>query len=293
MEYLKGLGVALVTPMDEHRTIDWQGYEKLLAWVTKGGVDYLIVNGTTGESPTVEWNELLDLVQFTFEHAGQLPLWVGAGGNNSSKIFHSIQKLASQFPKIHGFLSVSPYYNKPTQQGIFEHYKYLSQASDKPILLYNIPSRTASEIAIDTILRLAELPTIVGVKDSLNDVNKSMELAAKVREDFILLSGDDSMTLPLMACGYHGVISVLANAKPDTCKKIVNACRQGDFATARKLHYEVLPLIHLLFKEGNPAGIKACLEHLSISKRYVRLPLIEASQALFAELAPYFAAATA
>lgn len=292
MDYLKGLGVALVTPMDEKKQIDWQAYGRLLTWAIKGGVDYLIVNGTTGESPTIEWNELLDLIQFTLEHADNLPVWVGAGGNNSSKIFLNMQKIVTQFPRISGFLSVSPYYNKPTQNGIFEHYKFLSQATDKPILLYNIPSRTASEIAIDTILRLAELPAIIGVKDSLNDVNKSMELAAKVRKDFILLSGDDSMTLPLMACGYHGTISVLANAKPHVCKKIIKACQTNDFTLARKLHYQVLPLIQLLFKEGNPAGIKACLEHLGISKRYVRLPLVEASQALFTELAPYFAAAT-
>jgi 4-hydroxy-tetrahydrodipicolinate synthase len=282
IEDLKGLGVAMVTPFDENRKIDFKSLERLTRFLVESDVDYLVVNGTTGESVTLSNEEVYEVLASVLEHAENKPVWVGCGGNDTLKIAKKMEKFEKDFP-IKGFLSVSPYYNKPTQKGIKAHYEYLAKSTSKPIILYNIPGRTASEISIETILQLTEIQNIVGIKDAVNDVNKSMLLASKVPSHFALLAGDDSMALPLFACGYHGVISVVGNILPKEFKQMINFALMQDFENARKLHYKLLPLMIALFKEGNPTGVKACLEILGICERYVRLPLVEVSHELYQE----------
>lgn len=284
---LKGLGVAMVTPFNEKREIDFQGLERLIQFLIKSHVNYLVVNGTTGESVTLSNEEVNEVLKFVIEHAGNTPVWVGCGGNDTFKLAKKMSKFEADFP-IKGFLSVSPYYNKPTQKGIYAHYEYLAKSTSKPIILYNIPGRTASEISIETILQLSEIQNIVGIKDAVNDINKSMLLASQVHKDFALLAGDDAMALPMLACGYHGVISVIGNIKPIEFKKMIDFALKQDFENARKLHYEMFPLMIALFKEGNPTGAKACLEILGICSKYVRLPLVEASENLMLELKKIF-----
>ncbi len=284
---LKGLGVAIVTPFNEKREIDFQGLERLIQFLVKSQVDYLVVNGTTGESVTLSNEEVNEVLQFVIEHAGNIPVWVGCGGNDTHKLAKKMAKFELDF-QIKGFLSVSPYYNKPTQKGIFAHYDYLSKSTSKPIILYNIPGRTASEISIETILQLSEIQNIVAIKDAVNDINKSMLLASQVHKDFALLAGDDAMALPMLASGYHGVISVIGNIKPVEFKKMIDFALNQEMEKARKLHYEMLPLMISLFKEGNPAGVKACLEMIGICDKYVRLPLVEASENLVLELKKNF-----
>ncbi|GIV43404.1 MAG: 4-hydroxy-tetrahydrodipicolinate synthase [Bacteroidia bacterium] len=280
---LKGLGVAMVTPFNEKREIDFQGLKRLIDFLVHAKVDYLVVNGTTGESVTLSNEEVNEVLQFVIKNSGDVPVWVGCGGNDTLKIAKKMAKFEADF-KIKGFLSVSPYYNKPTQKGILAHYQYLSRSTSKPIILYNIPGRTASEISIETILQLSEIENIVGVKDAVNDINKSMLLASRMHKDFALLAGDDAMALPMLACGYHGVISVIGNIKPIEFKQMIHWALNQELEKARKLHYEMLPLMGALFKEGNPVGVKACLEILNICRKYVRLPLVEASEDLFLEL---------
>ncbi len=280
---LKGLGVAIVTPFNAQKKIDFHGLERLVQFLVDAGVDYLVVNGTTGESVTLTTEEVNEVLQAVIEKAKDIPIWLGCGGNDTLKLSKKIEKFDAKF-NFSGYLSVSPYYNKPTQKGIFVHYEYLAKSSPKPIILYNIPGRTASEIHVDTILRLSEIPNIVGVKDAVNDMNKSMILASRAPKNFALLAGDDTMALPLLACGYHGVISVIGNIMPQPFKKMIDLALNQAFDEARKLHYEMLPLMIALFKEGNPVGVKACLEILGICERFVRLPLVEASETLIEEL---------
>lgn len=286
IQNLKGLGVAIVTPFDEKKIIDFKGLERLVQFLVHSKVDYLVVNGTTGESVTLSNEEVNEVLQCVIENAGDTPVWVGCGGNDTLKLAKKMTQLASHY-KIEGFLSVSPYYNKPTQKGILAHYQFLSQSTSKPIILYNIPGRTASEIQLETILELSAIENIVGVKDAVNDINKSMLLASKVHKNFALLAGDDAMALPMLACGYHGVISVIGNIKPTEFKQMIDFAVNQEFDKARKIHYDLLPLMVSLFKEGNPVGVKACLKILGICEHYVRLPLVEASENLFSELKNY------
>jgi 4-hydroxy-tetrahydrodipicolinate synthase len=284
---LKGLGVAIVTPFHQEKHIDFKALEYLIEFLVHAEVDYLVVNGTTGESVTLSNEEVHEVLSLVIEKAKNVPVWLGCGGNDTTKLSKKFQKFEADF-KINGFLSVSPYYNKPTQKGIYKHYEFLAKSTSKPIILYNIPGRTASEISIETILQLSEIENIVGIKDAVNDMNKSMVLASKVPKNFALLAGDDAMALPLLAAGYHGVISVIGNIKPKEFKSMIYAALNDDFVTARKLHYEMLPLMISLFKEGNPTGVKACLEMLGICKKFVRLPLVEASEELMNELKKNF-----
>lgn len=286
IQNLKGLGVAIVTPFDEKKAIDFKGLERLVQFLIHSNVDYLVVNGTTGESVTLSNEEVNEVLQCVVENAGSKPVWVGCGGNDTLKLAKKMTQFTSDY-KIEGFLSVSPYYNKPTQKGILAHYQFLSQSTSKPIILYNIPGRTASEIQLETILELSAIENIVGVKDAVNDINKSMLLASNIHKNFALLAGDDAMALPMLACGYHGVISVLGNIKPNEFKQMIDFALNQEFDKARKIHYDLLPLMISLFKEGNPVGVKACLKILGICEHYVRLPLVEASENLFSEIKNY------
>jgi len=284
MQRWNGLGVAMVTPFTTEGKLDLSAVERLTKHLVDGYVDYLVPIGTTGESVTLTNEETEDLLEVIFaSNTPRIPVLLGCGGNDTRKVAKRMERFASKF-KISGFLSVSPYYNKPTQEGIFQHYTFLSQTTDLPIILYNIPGRTASEIFVPTVLRLAENKHIVAVKDATGDLIKAMHLIKNKPADFQVLAGDDAITLPALACGFEGVISVIGNALPLQFGQMVRAAMQEDFSMAKKMHLEMIEIIDLLFREGNPAGIKAALKSLGICGTTVRLPLLEASDALQNEI---------
>lgn len=282
MQELKGLGVAMVTPFSDNQSVDYAGLERLVKHLHKGA-DYLVVMGTTGESATLSEEEQMAVLGFVTEiNAGKLPIVYGMGGNATA----ALARRMADFPKadhrdVVAFLSVSPYYNKPNQEGIVQHYKALSTATPLPIIAYNVPGRTGSNILPETTLRLAqEARKVIGIKEAAASIEQVMHLARILPPDFLLISGDDALVLPHMACGGHGVISVVGNAYPDLFGKMVHAAAAGDYATARALHYRILPLISSLFAEGNPTGIKEVLRHLGICGNAHRLPLVPASKGL-------------
>ena len=282
----KGTGVALVTPFCNDGKLDLPALTRLIDHVVQGGVDYIVVQGTTGESATLNPDERRKVFAATAEHlADRAKLVVGLGGNNTDALLNDVENI--DLSLFDGILSVSPYYNKPTQAGIYRHYAALAKATDKPIILYNIPGRTASNITVDTMLQLAaDFKNIVAVKEASGNLPQIMEMLQRKSADFALLSGDDALTWPLLALGAAGVISVTANAFPRTFCGMVNAGLQGDVDKARRAHFKLLPLFDLLFQEGNPAGIKAALAIKKIiDSDVVRLPLVKASPALREKLA--------
>lgn len=278
MNIFKGTGVALVTPFKTDFSIDFDGLKKLVRLQIEGGVDFLVVQGTTGESPTLnaaEKAEILDTV--LIENNGKLPVVFGAGGNDTLKVAETIH----QIPKgVDGILSVSPYYNKPTQEGIFQHYQYLAEHTDLPIILYNVPGRTGSNVLAETTLRLAEIPNIVAMKEASGNFDQIMEILRCRPEGFGVLSGDDAITMPLIAAGADGVISVVGQAFPEKFTGMVNAVLKGDLALSRALHYDLLPVTRMLFEEGNPGGVKVALEARQLMSQVMRRPLIKVSAGL-------------
>lgn len=274
----KGLGVAMITPFQENGDIDFPALVKLTNFLIDGGVDYLVVQGTTGESPTLSGQEKAEVLKTVCETAaGRKPIVYGVGGNNTRTIAESFKMLDKGL--VQGILSVSPYYNKPTQQGIYEHYKVLAQSTDLPIILYNVPGRTSSNVLPDTTLRLAnDFKNIIGVKEASGNMEQIMDIINRKPADFLVISGDDAITLPILAAGGDGVISVIGNAFPKPFADMVHACMDGKMEEARKLHYKMLPIIPLLFAEGNPGGIKEATKHLGITGNTVRLPLVNVSE---------------
>lgn len=276
---LKGCGVAMVTPFSENGRVDFAALERLVKHLHEGA-DYLVVMGTTGEAVTLDFEEQAAVLDFVVEiNAGKLPVVFGIGGNNTKVV---AERMASFDPaKAVAFLSVSPFYNKPSQEGIYRHFAALSEASPLPIIAYNVPSRTGSNVLPDTVLRMAEnLKNVAGVKEAAGNIEQVMHLARILPADFLLLSGDDALVLPHMLCGGHGVISVVANAYPRRFGDVVRLSAKGHWDEARLLHYRLLPLISDLFREGNPAGIKEILKHLNICGNAHRLPLVPASKLL-------------
>lgn len=276
---LKGLGVAMVTPFQENGSIDYDGLERLVKHLHKGA-DFLVVMGTTGEAVTLSQKEQFEILDFIQEiNAGKLPVVYGIGGNNTAEVAGQMRDFDRKGVK--AFLSASPAYNKPTQEGIYHHYKALDEASNLPIILYNVPGRTASNVLPATVKRIAEnCRKVVAIKEAAGSIEQVMELARILPEDFLLLSGDDAISMPHMACGGHGVISVVGNAYPALFGSVISDCAKGDFEKARNNHYRLLPLIANLFKEGNPGGVKEVLKHLGICENYMRLPLYPVSKAL-------------
>jgi len=282
MNKLKGLGVALVTPMHEDGSIDFVGLENLLVHTQKG-VDYWVVMGTTGENATLSKSEKRSILDFVLTHNPKnLPVVWGWGGNNTQELIKEMKTF--DISGITAFLSVSPYYNKPSQEGIYQHYKALAKVSPLPIILYNVPSRTGSNMTAETTLRLAQDPNIIGIKEASSDITQCMDIAAGKSDDFLLISGDDVATIPLMSMGGVGVISVLANAFAQEYGEIVSSTAKADFKNAQKIAFKLQETFHLAFAEGNPAGIKQMLANLSICKPYVRLPLVKASENLKGKL---------
>ena len=274
-----GSGVALVTPFKEDKSIDFTAVRKLVQLQILGGTDFLVVQGTTGESPTLSQEEKLKLLETIIdENAGKLKIIYGIGGNNTILVGETLKQL--KIEGVDGILSVSPYYNKPTQKGIIEHFKYISSCTELPIILYNVPGRTGSNILAETTLTLAEIPNIVAIKEASGNMDQIMEIIRLRKPNFGVISGDDAITMPLIAAGADGVISVVANALPEKFSRMVHAAINGDLDSARKEHYDLLAITRMFFEEGNPGGVKVALAHRKIMNEFMRLPLIPVSDAL-------------
>ncbi len=277
MQELKGVGVALVTPFDSEGKIDFPAFEKLIDHVIRGGVDYLVVQGTTGESPVLSKTEKQEVLNAAVNvAAGRLPVVFGIGSNHTQGVIDAYRSF--DLGDVAAILSVSPYYNKPTQEGIYQHFKAISDSFDHPVILYNVPGRTRSNMTAETTLRLAtECDNIVAVKEASGDLDQMGSIIKGRPDGFLVLSGDDNLVLPQMAIGADGVISVVANAFPDPFSEMVHLAGEGRIADARNFYYLLHDIIPLLFVEGNPAGVKAALNMLGICEEYLRLPLVELS----------------
>ncbi len=284
-EMLKGTGVALVTPFHNNGTVDYIALEKLVKHVIKGGADFLVALGTTSEAPVLSKDEKTAVLNHIIDvNKNKLPVIVGAGGNNTQCIVDMLKSM--DFDHISGILSVAPYYNKPNQKGLYYHFKAIASASPVPVILYNVPGRTSSNIAAETTLRLAdEFDKITGVKEASGDLSQVMQIIKNRPAGFSVLSGDDALTYPMMALGADGVISVVANAFPKQFSKMIQYSLSGEYDAARKLHYELLELMEALFEDGNPAGVKAALETLGILRNQLRLPLVKANKATYNKIA--------
>jgi 4-hydroxy-tetrahydrodipicolinate synthase len=279
MNKFRGLGVAMVTPFDSKHNVDYPALVKLAKHLVNGGVDYLVVMGTTGESVTIDEDEKDQIIATVIEtNAGKLPVVLGVGGNNTRGV---CKKLASLNTKgIDGILSVSPYYNKPIQAGIVEHYKAVADSTDLPIILYNVPGRTSSNVLPETTIKIATAcKNVVAVKEASGSVDQIMKIIKDKPDNFLVISGDDTITLPLMAAGADGVISVVGNAFPESFRKVVHGGDGSDLETARREHYRLFDITNLLFAEGNPGGIKEALQFLGICENHMRLPLYNVSPA--------------
>lgn len=271
----KGLGVALVTPFNKNKEVDYSALERLVKHQLSNGTDFLVVMGTTGESVTLSKEERLNVLDFIIDvNKGKLPIVYGMGGNNTQGIIDEIK--AGSWNKVDAFLSVAPYYNKPTQDGIYAHFSAISEVSPKPIILYNVPGRTASNILPETVIKLAQNhQNIIAVKEASGSLDQMMQIIKNKPNNFAVLSGDDAYLLAQMALGADGVISVIANAYPTTFGLIANN-KEG----AYEAHYELVDLINAIFEQGNPAGIKEVLAYLNIMETHLRLPLVNVDQNL-------------
>ena len=284
MDKIKGTGVALVTPFNEDKSLDYKGLENLLNHVIDGGIDYLVLMGTTGESVTLSKGEKVAVVDFCKKiNNSRIPVVLGIGGNNTMQVVEDIK--SANLDGIDAILSVSPAYNKPSQEGIYQHYKMISGNCPLPIIVYNVPGRTASNISAETTVRLAnDFENIVAVKEASGDMDQIMKIIKNKPSDFVVLSGDDGLTLPMIHMGAEGVISVIGQSHPKEYSDMVSFGLSGNQEIANQLHNKLYDFYVPLYAEGNPVGIKACLELLGICKSQVRLPLVEASDAIKNEL---------
>ena len=278
MKTFKGSGVALVTPFQTDGSIDLAALKALVTMQIKGGTDFLVVQGTTGESPTLGQEEKRLVLDTVLEvNNGQLPVVYGVGGNNT----FALEPLLKNVPSgVDGILSVSPYYNKPIQKGIVAHFKQVASFTDLPIILYNVPGRTGSNMSIETTLELAELPNVVAVKEASGNMEQIMDIIRQRKPGFGVLSGDDNLTMPLIAAGADGVISVVANAFPERFSQMVHASMSGNLALAKQAHYDLFSVTKMFFEEGNPGGVKVALATRSIMQETMRMPLYPVSEGL-------------
>ncbi|CAM3284427.1 4-hydroxy-tetrahydrodipicolinate synthase [Aquirufa ecclesiirivi] len=274
-----GVAPALITPMLSDRTIDWKALENLIQYVTSGGVDYLVVQGTTGESVTTSADEKKKIIATVQEaNTKNLPIVYGLGGNHTENLMAQIKQ--TSFDGIDAILSVCPYYNKPSARGVIQHYRAVADASPVPVILYNIPGRTGINLSPETILTLAEHPNIIGVKEASCVIEQCMEIAAHKPADFLLISGDDVQAVPIISVGGVGVMSVIANAFPHQFSQMIHAALAGDFTEARKSLGSFLAIDPYLYEEGNPVGVKKILALKGMIQAQVRMPLAEASEEL-------------
>jgi 4-hydroxy-tetrahydrodipicolinate synthase len=278
MKKLHGTGVALITPFTSTLDVDYAALKKLIKHSGKG-VDYYVVMGTTGESPTVSGEEKKKILEFVKKNNSRnLPIVYGIGGNNTQHVIDEIK--STDLSGVDALLSVSPYYSKPSQEGIYQHFKAVAKASPIPVMLYNIPGRTGSNISAETTLRLAAIKNIIGTKEASGNLEQCMKIAKDMPEDFILTSGDDMLALAIYSIGGKGVISVLANAYPQVFKKMKDYAFAGNYAKAKLEQFKLLDINGLMYEEGNPIGIKQVLSYMNICGPHVRLPHVSASEGL-------------
>jgi len=273
VDKFSGTGVAIITPFQEDSSLDFQSLEKLINFILDNNVDYLVVQGTTGESVTLNKEEKQALTKFVVEvNQDRVPIVLGLGGNNTNEIINQIK--SKDFDGIDAILSVAPYYNKPNQQGLFQHYKAIASHSPVPVILYNVPGRTGVNIQAETTLELAhKLTNIIAIKEASGDLDQITKILRDKPEHFSMISGDDTLSLPIISLGGIGVISVLANAFPAKVSELVSLAIKGEIKKARELHYQFAELLDLLFIDGNPAGIKAVLHQKNMISNALRLPL--------------------
>ena len=275
-----GTGVAIVTPFMQNGDLDKTGLKKLITHLTNGKVDYLVVLGTTGENATISKEEKQEIFSLVSEYnENKLKLVAGIGGNDTRSIVNSFSTF--DLTGYSAILSVSPYYNKPNQEGLYQHYKAINDAAPLPVIMYNVPGRTGMNVSASTTLRIArDCKNIIATKEASGNMEQMMQIISDKPDSFELISGDDGLTLPLIACGAIGVISVVANAYPAQFSTMVNHCLEGNFSEARPIHEKMLPIIHSLFAEGSPSGVKAYLSAMGIVEESFRLPVVGVSDAL-------------
>ena len=283
---LRGTGVAIITPFKTDFSVDFEALGKVLDYNIINGVNYIVTLGTTGETPVLSSDEKKEIIHFTEKHiAGRVPMVIGMGGNSTADVVKDLQAYPLQGAV--AILSASPYYNKPSQEGIYEHYKAIANASPKPVILYNVPGRTGRNMSASTTLRLAELDNIAGIKEAGNDIQQVMEILKNRPENFAVISGDDDLVLPEIACGIDGVISVAANAFPALFTSMVNAAMEQKFTDAVKFNNQLLEVYKLLFAENNPAGVKAFLHEMHLIENTLRLPGVPLSNELHLQVKNY------
>ncbi|MEG1617680.1 MAG: 4-hydroxy-tetrahydrodipicolinate synthase [Bacteroidales bacterium] len=271
---LKGMGVALITPFKEDCSIDFKALGRLIDFQIQNGTDYLVVLGTTAETPTLSVQEKENIKKFTIERVnGRIPIVLGVGGNSTAEVVKHLKE--DDFTGIDAILSVVPYYNKPSQEGIYQHYKAISQASKLPIILYNVPGRTGVNMTADTTLRIAkEFKNVVAIKEASGNITQMDDIIKNKPSDFDVISGDDGITFPLITLGAVGVISVIGNAFPKEFSRMVRLALAGDFKSALIIHHRFTELFELLFVDGNPAGVKSILHVMGYIDNQLRLPLV-------------------
>ena len=284
MKKIKGTGVAIVTPFKNDSSIDFTSLGKIINHVIGGGVNYIVALGTTGESVTLSREEKKAIISYVVEVVdNRVPIIAGIGGNNTQEVINCIRH--SNLTGLDGILSVAPYYNKPSQKGLYLHFKEISTCSPLPIIIYNVPGRTSCNISAETCLELAHgFQNIVAIKEASGDMGQIMKIIKGKPENFSVISGDDMLTIPIIAAGGSGVISVLANAFPLQCSELVTQMLKNNYKSAREIQFRVLEMIELLFIEGNPSGVKAMLNILNLCQSYLRLPLIPVSRAVYTRI---------
>jgi 4-hydroxy-tetrahydrodipicolinate synthase len=283
---LRGTGVALVTPFKANFDVDLEALGRVIDYVINGGVEYVVTLGTTGETPTLSKEEKIAIIQYTFEKVrGRVPVVVGVGGNNTHELIDDLET----FPldKAVAVLSASPYYNKPSQEGLYYHYKALAEVSPKPIILYNVPGRTGRNLSASTALQLAKLDNIAGIKEASGDFAQCMQILRDKPEDFLVISGDDALAMPQISCGMEGVISVAANCFPKEFSTMVRLSLKEDFTEAKKLNDKLIEGYDHMFVENNPAGVKAFLTEMGLIENHLRLPLTPLSDAVLQKVKHY------
>ena len=289
-QQLRGTGVALVTPFQADLSIDYIALDRIIDFVIAGGVDYIVTMGTTGETPTISKTEKKAIIQYTYEKVdGRVPVVVGVGGNNTAELVEELGSLPLE--PATAVLSASPYYSKPSQEGLFQHYKLLAAASPKPLLLYNVPGRTGRNLNAATTIRLArEVKNIAGIKEASGDMAQCMEILRDRPEDFLVVSGDDALAFPQIAVGMEGVISVAANSWPKDFCDMVRFSLKGDLKAAKTLNDRLIAGYELIFAENNPAGVKAAMSELKLIGNHLRLPVVPLSEGVHSKLRDYMKA---
>ncbi len=282
--YFMGTGVAMVTPFNADGSIDWNSLEKVIDFLSAGKIEYLVVMGTTGENVTVSKEEKQSIFSFvaTHNHAS-LPLVAGIGGNNTHEVIEGLKH--TSLDGYSAILSVSPYYNKPNQEGIFQHYKTISEASPLPVIMYNVPGRTGMNVTAETTLRIAvACPNIIATKEACGNLEQVMQIIKYKPQGFEVISGDDALTLPMIACGAIGVISVVGNAYPLEFSEMTRLALKSDYAGARKLHYALIDIISSMFAEGSPSGVKAYMQLMGLLENHFRAPVYPVGDAMYKKI---------